>query len=124
MLALKSRIEATSAQIADLESQLTNSSADPSTETTLSSSMTKFAELDLEKRTAEHLYAGSVAALEMAQMTAERQLMYINTFVTPVAPEQPEYPKRLLYSALVAVGSLAIWGICCGLAVLVRNKMA
>jgi capsular polysaccharide transport system permease protein len=124
MLALKSRIEATSAQIADLESQLTNSSADPSTETTLSSSMTKFAELDLEKRTAEHLYAGSVAALEMAQMTAERQLMYINTFVTPVAPEQPEYPKRLLYSALVALGSLALWGTCCGLAVLVRNNMA
>jgi capsular polysaccharide transport system permease protein len=124
MLALKSRIEATSAQIADLKSQLTTRSADPTAETTLSSSMTKFAELDLEKKTAEHLYAGSVAALEIAQMTAERQWMYINTFVRPVAPEQPQYPKRLLYSALVAVGSLALWGICCGLAILVRNKMA
>jgi capsular polysaccharide transport system permease protein len=124
MLALKSRIEATSAQIAGLKSQLTNSSADPTTATTLSSSMTKFAELDLEKQTVEHLYAGSVAALEIAQMTAERQWMYINTFVKPVAPEQPEYPKRLLYSALVALGSLALWGTCCGLAVLVRNKMA
>jgi capsular polysaccharide transport system permease protein len=124
ILALKSRIEATSAQIADLKSQLTNSSADPSTETALSSSMTKFAELDLEKQTAEHLYSGSVAALEMARMTAERQLMYINTFVKPVVPEQPEYPKRLLYSALVAVGSLALWGLCCGLAVLIRNNMA
>jgi capsular polysaccharide transport system permease protein len=124
MLALKSRIEATSAQIAGLKSQLTNSSADPTTATTLSSSMTKFAELDLEKQTVEHLYAGSVAALEIAQMTAERQWMYINTFVKPVAPEQPEYPKRLLYSALVALGSLALWGTCCGLAVLVRNNMA
>jgi capsular polysaccharide transport system permease protein len=124
MLALKSRIEATSAQIADLRSQLTNRSADPTTETTLSSSITKFAELDLEKNTAEHLYAGSVSALEMAQMTAERQLMYINTFVKPVAPEQPEYPKRLLYSGLVASGSLALWGICCGLAMLIRNNMA
>jgi len=123
MLALKSRIEATSAQIASLKSQLTNSSVDP-TETTLSSSMTKFAELDLEKQTAEHLYAGSVAALEIAQIAAERQLMYINTFVKPVVPEQPQYPKRLLYPVLVAAGSLALWGICCGLAMLVRNNMA
>jgi capsular polysaccharide transport system permease protein len=124
MLALKSRIEATSAQITALKSQLTNSSADPSTETALSSSMTKFAELDLEKQTAEHLYSGSVAALEIAQMTAERQWMFINTFVKPVVPEQPQYPKRLLYSALVAVGSLAIWGLCCGLAALVRKNWA
>jgi capsular polysaccharide transport system permease protein len=124
MLALKSRIDATSAQIAGLNSQLTNSSAGPQTETTLSASMTKFAELDLEKKTAEHLYAGSVAALELARMTAERQTIYINTFVKPVVPQEPQYPKRVLYPALVAAGSLALWGICCGLAAVVRNNMA
>jgi capsule polysaccharide export protein KpsE/RkpR len=50
--------------------------------------------------------------------------MYVNTFVTPVAPQQAQYPKRGLYTALVAVGSFAAWGLLCALALLARNHMA
>ncbi len=115
MVDLKARIEATAAQIKELESKLT--SADPSklSEAPLSASMTKFAELDLERQTAERLYAGSVAALELARITAERRLMYLNTFVAPVPPQEPQYPKRILYSLLTAVGTLVAWGLCGGL---------
>jgi capsular polysaccharide transport system permease protein len=124
MLALKSRIDATSAQIAGLNSQLTSSSAGPTTDTILSASMSVFAELDLEQKTAERLYAGAFAALEVARMAADRQMMYLNTFVKPVVPQQPEYPKRLLSPAIFSAGFLAVWGICCGLAMLIRNNMA
>ena len=124
MLALKSRIDATSAQIASLNSQLTSSSASLTTDPILSSSMSIFAELDLEQKIAERLYASSVAALEVARMMAEQQMIYINTFVKPVVPQQAEYPERILYPVLFSAGSLALWGLCCGLAMLIRNNMA
>jgi capsular polysaccharide transport system permease protein len=50
--------------------------------------------------------------------------MYLDTFVSPVAPQEPRYPRRLLDSVGVALGSLAAWGALCGAAALVRNYMA
>jgi capsular polysaccharide transport system permease protein len=124
MRVLKSRIDATNNEIAELEAKMTTVSFIGPEGRTLSSSMTKFAELDLEHRIAEKLYAGAAASLELAQLSAERKLMYINTFVKPVLPEEPQYPRRGLYPALVALGSLAIWGALMGLGSLARNHMA
>jgi capsular polysaccharide transport system permease protein len=124
MTDLKSRIDATSAQIKDLESRLTSAVENPVGVAPLSASMTKFAELDLERQTAEKLYAGSVAALELARISAERQMMYLNTFVRPARPQEARYPKRILYPALVTAGALALWGALLGLAGVVRNNMA
>jgi capsular polysaccharide transport system permease protein len=124
MVDLKSRIDATQAQIDQLEARLTSMSPRNSAGTPLSASMTRFAELDLERETAERLYAGSVAALELARLTAERKRMYLNVFVTPVAPEEPQYPRRVLYSLMIVGGSLILWMLCCGLVVLIRNNMA
>ncbi len=125
MTQLKSRIDATSSQIKELESRLTNASPNSaSSDAPLSASMTKFAELDLERQTAEHLYAGAVATLELARLTAERRMMYLNTFITPDTPQEPQYPKRVLYTLLVAASSSVIWGVLCALAILARNHMA
>jgi capsular polysaccharide transport system permease protein len=124
MADLKSRIDATAAQIKELESRLTNTIENPTGQAPLSASMTKFAELDLERQTAERLYAGSVAALELATISAERRMMYLNTFVRPVVPEEAQYPKRFLYPAIITLGALAIWGALIGLGALVRNNMA
>ncbi len=124
MRALKSRIDATSGQIAQLESKLTATKLTSSTEPTLATSMTKFAELDLERQVAERLYAGAASSLEIARLVAENKMMYLNTFVKPVLPEEPRYPRRLLFSAAIFAGSLAIWGACCGLAMAVRNYKA
>jgi capsular polysaccharide transport system permease protein len=124
MRALKSRIDATATQINDLEAKLTGTPKNVSVEPNLAGSMTKFSELDLEQKIAERLYAGATASLELARATAERKAMYLNAFVRPVVPEEPQYPRRLLFSCLVLISSLAIWGICCGLVVLVRNYMA
>jgi capsular polysaccharide transport system permease protein len=124
MRALKTRIDATSGQIAELESKLTATKLTSSTEPTLAVSMTKFAELDLERQVAERLYAGAAASLEIARLVAENKMMYLNTFVKPVLPEEPQYPRRRLMSAGIFAGSLAIWGACCGLAMAVRNYKA
>jgi capsular polysaccharide transport system permease protein len=124
MRALKSRIDSTSGQIAELESKLTATKLTSSNEPTLAMSMTRFAELDLERKVAERLYAGAAASLEIARLVAEHKMMYLNTFVKPVLPEEPQYPRRGLVSTAVFAGALAIWGTCCGLAVAIRNYKA
>jgi capsular polysaccharide transport system permease protein len=124
MTDLKSRIDATAEQIKALESRLTSAVENPAGAAPLSASMTKFAELDLERQTAERLYAGSVAALELARISAERRMMYLNTFVHPAKPQEARYPKRILYPALVTVCALALWGVLLGLAGMVRDNMA
>jgi capsular polysaccharide transport system permease protein len=124
MRALKSRIDATASQIAEIESKLTLTRLSSPSESTLAASMTKFAELDLEKQIAERLYAGAAASLELARLTAERKTMYINPFVKPVVPQEAQYPRRYLFSFLIFVESLTTWGLCCAVVILVRNHMA
>ncbi|HWG05772.1 MAG TPA: lipopolysaccharide biosynthesis protein [Beijerinckiaceae bacterium] len=124
MRALKSRIDAASGQIADLESKLTSTKATSPDEPTLAASMTKFSELDLENQVAQRLYAGAASALEIARLVAENKMMYLNTFVKPVVPQEPQYPRRFLYTLAIFIGSLAIWGACCGLALAIRNYKA
>jgi capsular polysaccharide transport system permease protein len=124
MKALKSRIDATIMQINDLESKVTTTSRSAAGESTIAVSITKFGELDLERQIAERLYAGAASSLEMARVIAENKAMYINAFVRPVVPEESQYPRRLLFSFLFSLGFLALWGLCCGIVVLVRNHMA
>jgi len=124
MKALKSRIDATVAQISDLESKVTTTNRSTAGESTIAVSISKFGELDLERQIAERLYAGAAASLEMARITAENKAMYINAFVRPVIPEESQYPRRWLFTSLFALGCLALWGLCCGLVVVVRNHMA
>jgi capsular polysaccharide transport system permease protein len=123
MLALKSKIDSTSAQIADLESKITKTNL-TLTGATLAKSMTQFDELDLERKIAQNLYAGAASSLEIARLVAENKYMYLNPFVTPVAPEDAEYPKRGLFSAGIFAGLLALWGAGCGLAIAIRNYAA
>lgn len=124
MRELKSRIDVTQAQIGELESKLTSTRSRPGDDPTIAGAMTKFGELDLERQIAERLYAGAAASLELARINAERKMMYLKTFVSPVAAQEAQYPKRLLYSFLIFAGSLALWGILCGLGLTVRNYMA
>lgn len=122
--ALKSRIDAGHRQIAELEAKLTATSLTAPQDPTLATSMTKFGELDLERKVAERLYAGAAASLEIARVTAEHKMMYLNAFVKPMVPQEPQYPRRWLMSAAILGGSLASWGLCGGLAAVIRNYMA
>lgn len=124
MRALKSRIDTTRAQIAELEAKLAGTAKLISNGPTLAVSMTKFSELDLEKQISERLYAAAASTLEMSRLTAEQKMMYINPFVRPALPEESQYPRRVLFSVFVAAGALLVWSICCGIAALVRNHMA
>lgn len=124
MRELSSRIEVTRKQLAEIESKLTSTGGADRADATVAQAMTKFGELDLERKVAEHLYAGAAASLEIARVNAENKLMYFKTFVSPVEPQEAQYPRRWLDSFLVFAACLAIWGLLCGLAAMVRNYMA
>jgi len=124
MRELNTHIEVTKAQIAQIESKLTSKGAGDPNDPTIATAMTKFGELDLERQVAERLYAGSAAALEIARVNSESRLMYLKTFISPVVPQQAQYPRRALYSLIAFVSCLAAWAALCGLAVTIRNYMA
>lgn len=121
---LKSRIDATEAQILEMEARLTSFRSPGAGQQTLANSMTRFAMLDLERQIAERLYAGAVATLELARLTAERKQMYLNTFVAPTLPQEAQYPRRMLTIFVICISALALWGMIVGLASVVRNHMA
>ena len=78
MRVLKERIEGLSNQIAEIEGTVTSSKQGASS---LSSTMTRLSELELEKQISERLFAGASANLEVARLLSEQKQMYINTFV-------------------------------------------
>lgn len=121
---LRSRIETTNAQIAELETRLTSTRRNAAGDNTLALSMTQFSVLGLERQIAEKLYAGAVSTLEVARLTAERKRMYINTFVHPSLPQEAQYPRRLLFTFAALAILSAIWGSLIGIASVVRNYMA
>lgn len=119
---LAERIAALQGQIRELERRLTSNSVaiDP----TISTMMTRFQALELEKQIAERLYAGATANLEAARVLSEQRRMYLSAFVQPSMPEDTTYPRPLLFSFIIMVACLGAWGAIIGAATLARNYMA
>lgn len=122
MRVMRTRIDASRAQIAELSAKLTN--VRQGAPQTLTVSLTRFAALDLERQIAEKIYAGALETLETARLVAENRTMYLKTFVLPLTPEEPLYPRRILYAALVIGAGLAIWSALLRLVAVVRDNSA
>lgn len=125
MRTLSARLGALADQIAELEARLTTQRVSTAPDSkVLSESLTRFAQQDLERKIAERQYATAAAALELARITSERQLVYLATFVRPSLPQNPRYPRPTLYTALVLGGAFVVWAALCGTITAVRNHMA
>ena len=120
---LQTRIDAAKIEVAKLQDQMTQSSSSTDKDTALSGSISRLDYASLENVIAEKIYAGSLAALEHARLASETKLMYINTFVQPVAAQEPSYPKRPLDMLIVVAASMAAWGVVLGLLTLVRGSL-
>ncbi|PTM44264.1 lipopolysaccharide biosynthesis protein [Phreatobacter oligotrophus] len=119
---LAERISALQGQIAELERRLINNN--PASDPTISTMMTRFQALDMEKQIAERLYAGATANLEAARLLSEQRRMYLTAFVQPSLPEDSLYPRPYLFTFLITLACLAAWGALVGAATLARNYMA
>ena len=108
IIALKSRLDATEQQIADLKGKLTNTNGDTNT---LAASLAKFEQLDLKRQFAEKLYSLAEADLDRARLRAARQSVYLTVFVPPSLPEESRYPRRMAFSILIFLALTFIWSI-------------
>ena len=120
---LQTRIDAAKIEVAKLQDQMTQSSSSTDKDTALSGSISRLDYASLENVIAEKIYTGSLAALEHARLASETKLMYINTFVQPVAAQEASYPKRPLDMLIVVAACMAAWGVVLGLLTLVRGSL-
>lgn len=97
--------------IADLRSQLTETTAGSASLASISGEL-RMAEIDLETRTL--MMQQALQQLETARIEANRQTRYLSMGVSPVAPDEPSYPRVfentllafLLFSGLYLMISL------------------
>ena len=117
---LRAKVAALDAQIA----QITDEMAGPEGSDDLSATMTKFDALELDNQVAERRYAAAVAALESARLSAERQRVYVNTFVEASLPQEPTGPPRFWYALAGIAGPFFAWAGMTGLVAFLRNRFA
>jgi capsular polysaccharide transport system permease protein len=120
MQVLRTRIQVVSDQIVDLEHQMTSASGD--SRGTVSSKITRFDQLELERQIAEKHYTLAVAAFERARLNAEHQKMYLTTFVAPLLPEESQWPKRFWLSLAGLIATTFLYWIGTLLAVKVASR--
>jgi capsular polysaccharide transport system permease protein len=106
------------AHIRSLESQQSAlagaaSAPDPGGGETLSHALGSFEALESERKFAEDAYRHALVGLDAARANADRQHVYVASFVPPRLPEEPLYPRRWRALGVVALISLAGWGIGC-----------
>jgi capsular polysaccharide transport system permease protein len=106
--ALKSRLDSTEQQIADLRGKLTSTDGNGKT---LAASLAKFEGLDLQRQFAEKLYTLAQADLDRARQRADRQSVYLTVFVPPSLPEESRYPSRVAFPVLIFLGLTIVWSI-------------
>ncbi|MDB5512826.1 MAG: Vi polysaccharide export inner rane protein VexD [Enterovirga sp.] len=107
MQIMNARLNAITSQIAALESEMTAREGSPGGG--LAQAFTSYDKAMLDQVSAEKLYTVISASLEKARMDANRQQVFLETFVEPVLPQEPEFPRRSWNTFLVALGTFVGW---------------
>lgn len=118
---LKAKLGAIDAQIAKLTAQMTATDGGADT---VSDKIGAFEDMELKREVAQDQYASAALALENARITADRQRIYLSTFVQPEMAEEALYPLRLWNTLGVALALLAVWTVFASLARFARNSTA
>jgi capsular polysaccharide transport system permease protein len=112
---LKARIRSLETQQLALAHEATASSPQTSTVPSgpppLSAQLGSYEALDAERKFAETAYQHALEALDRARENADRQHIYIESFVPPSLPETPLYPLRWRSVGTVALIAFALWAI-------------
>jgi capsular polysaccharide transport system permease protein len=106
---LKARIRSLETQQRAVAHDLTD--REPGRDDTLSRQLSSYEQLDSERRFAEAAYQHALHGLDQARANADRQQVYIASFVPPSLPEEALYPRRWRSLAVVALIAFAVWAI-------------
>jgi capsular polysaccharide transport system permease protein len=106
---LKARIRSIETQQRAVAHDLTDS--DRSRNDTLSRQLGSYEQLESERRFAEAAYQHALQGLDQARANADRQQVYIASFVPPCLPEDALYPRQWRSLGVVALIAFALWAI-------------
>jgi capsular polysaccharide transport system permease protein len=106
---LEARIQSLEAQRRSVESEVTNTEKTRSE--ALSRMMGSYEELETERTFAENAYQHALQALDRSRINADRQQVYLASFVPPTLPEKALYPRRFVSLTVVFVIASVAWGI-------------
>lgn len=109
---ITTRIDSLEKQLAQEKQRFGSGTAGGAGGGDVASRILQYEELETEREFAEKAYTGALASLEKARIDANNQQRYLATFIQPTLSEEPQYPSRLMMSALVFLGSLFAWGVC------------
>ncbi len=119
---LSSRLRAMNDQIATIESQLT--SKGEGGDNPASKKLARYEGLELEREFSEKLYVLTLAALERSRIEADRQQLYLVTFVPPGLAERALFPNRPAATAVVFACAIAVWSVISLLVAAVKDHSA
>jgi capsular polysaccharide transport system permease protein len=121
MRLLKREIDAKEKQLQTLNSQIAGRNASQQNLADVSADMSQRV---LEQSLAEQQFAASMKTLEQVQFVSKQQLLYLDTFLAPDLPDEPQYPKRGLWIAGVLAATFLLWSMLCGILMSIRNRLA
>jgi capsular polysaccharide transport system permease protein len=106
---LTARIRAIETQLRSLAAEMTD--PEEARPDRLTRRLGDYEQIDSERRFAEASYQLALRAVEQARANADRQRVFIASFVPPSLPEEPLYPRRWRTLGTVALIAFALWGI-------------
>ena len=106
---LKARIRSLETQRRSLAQEMTD--PDARRPDALSRILGSYEQLESERKFAEAAYQHALQSLDQARASADRQHVFIASFVPPSLPEESLYPRRWRSLGTVALVALALWGI-------------
>jgi len=105
-------IKVSRARIRSLETQLAGAARDlGGGDRTLSRELSAFEQLENERKFAEDAYRHALEGLDRARSEADRQQVYIASFIPPSLAEQALHPRRWRGLGVVALIAFAVWAI-------------
>ena len=106
---LTARIRAIESQQRSLAAEMTD--PEEARSDRLTRRLGEYEQIESERRFAEASYQLALRGVEQARANADRQRVFIASFVPPSLPEEPLYPRRWRTLGTVALIAFALWGI-------------
>jgi len=106
---LEARVQSLQGQRRAVESEVTDTEKTRSE--ALSRVMGSYEQLESERTFAENTYQHALQALDRSRINADRQQVYLATFVRPTLAEEALYPRRFQALGVVFLIAIVIWAI-------------